>query len=304
MYPPLFLTPTMTKTASHWHVPVSDNCTWHLTMKKTWVKSCYFNCYCQIPFVLYILCRPHDVVQWYLAKRNSSPNDSSEKKKKKETFVCDGAKKELTSKIIELLHPQWMEGTAKSCSWYLFASLICKISTQVSWAWSMESAELFSAKAKPQFLSCGKLDSAGGKGMWRNNSDVLFLSYCNHQILATYAHALSCSVRHSNPLPWYLAKSADMESGISLLRQVSTQEIALTQCNQTISSPQCILQMEVCFSGENPLSISWNGYQPLHCSSSCLLSFTWEWTNKKKNGSFHHNFKEIPLTQRPLYLPF
>lgn len=62
--------------------------------------------------------------------------------------MFDGAKKELTSKIIELLHPQWMEGTAKSCSWYLFASLICKISTQVSWAWSMESAELFSAQSQ------------------------------------------------------------------------------------------------------------------------------------------------------------
>lgn len=43
-----------------------------------------------------------------MAKRNSSPNDST-KEKKMEMFVFDGVKKELTSKITELMHRQWME---------------------------------------------------------------------------------------------------------------------------------------------------------------------------------------------------
>lgn len=81
MYLPLFLTPTITKNSSHWHAPVSDNCTWHLTVKKTWVKSCCFNCYCQIPFVGYILFRPCEgMVQWDMAMRNSSPLNSSRRK--------------------------------------------------------------------------------------------------------------------------------------------------------------------------------------------------------------------------------
>lgn len=100
------------------------------------------------------------------------------KKKKMEMFVFDGVKKELTSKITELMHRQWMEGTAKSCSWYLFASLICQNLTQVSWAWSTESAQLFSVSLQctepsPSSYPVGNGVQPGGKEMHRNNRDVL-----------------------------------------------------------------------------------------------------------------------------------
>lgn len=52
--------------------------------------------------------------------------------KEVEMFRFDGVKKELTREIVELMYPQWMEGTAESCSLYLLTP--CEILTQVSWA--------------------------------------------------------------------------------------------------------------------------------------------------------------------------
>lgn len=57
------------------------------------------------------------------------------------------------------------------------------------------------------------------------------------------------------------------------------------------------------FSVENPSSASWNGY---HCPSLLHFTLIWKWTKKRKKMPvdifwFQHHFKQILLTQPPLF---
>lgn len=123
-------------------------------------------------------------------------------KKKKNGNVCVWWSQKGINKQNNRVDASSVDGTAKSCSWYLFASLICQNLRRVSWAWSTESAQLFSVSLQctepsPSSYPVGNGVQPGGKEMHRNNRDVLYLeNYRNYQKLASYAHAHSCSIRH------------------------------------------------------------------------------------------------------------
>lgn len=49
-----------------------------------------------------------------------------------ELFRFGGVKNKLTSKIAEMMYPQWMEGRAETCALLILAP--CQVLTHVSWA--------------------------------------------------------------------------------------------------------------------------------------------------------------------------
>lgn len=78
-----------------------------------------------------------------------------------ELFRFDGVKNKLTSKIAELMYPQWMEGSAESCALLLLTP--CQVLTDVSWARAHSQHSVFRVNFQCMvplpvyvFLSCGR----------------------------------------------------------------------------------------------------------------------------------------------------
>lgn len=69
-------------------------------------------------------------------------------------------KKELTSKLAELMYPQWMEGTAESCSLDLLTP--CQIVIQVSWARAHSRHSLLRVNFSAQHLCLCICSVVGG----------------------------------------------------------------------------------------------------------------------------------------------